>query len=343
MHICKKLGKKSHKFFWIYREKGYFCIFIKSKPYCSIMKVSIIIPVYNKEDYVEKSLRSALNVDFDDFEVIAVDDQSTDASGKICDSLAQEDSRLRVFHIPNSRVTGARLYGLEQAQGDYVMFLDSDDELMPNALSATYPVIVREQADEVFATYVDQYGRKYASSHKGLVTDTDGLIMEICNRTAKFTFAWGVLYRKEILRGCLNKAMGHMYAEDKLMQIKVLMKHPKAFFVKDCILFYRADLPNSWRSSVLYKDIDFEKELKSVFSPRWNELEPAYVMHRVKMYERYLENRDFDACKHYRDLRQYRKAPYLSLPARIVLSLPPRISSLLVLAYRRWRRMRHKY
>ena len=160
------------------------------------MKASIIIPVYNKEKYVEKCLRSALNQTFDDFEVIAVDDESTDQSGAICDRLAQEDTRLRVFHITNRRVTGARLYGVQQAQGDYVMFLDSDDELLPNALSATYPVIVREQADEVFGTYRDQHGKYYVSPHEGLVSNTDGLIMEICNRTARFSFAWAVLYRK---------------------------------------------------------------------------------------------------------------------------------------------------
>ena len=76
------------------------------------MKASIIIPVYNKEQYVEKCLRSALNQTFDDFEVIAVDDESTDQSGAICDRMAQEDPRLRVFHITNRRVsTSARSAG----------------------------------------------------------------------------------------------------------------------------------------------------------------------------------------------------------------------------------------
>ncbi|MBO5549496.1 MAG: glycosyltransferase family 2 protein [Prevotella sp.] len=305
------------------------------------MKASIIIPVYNKEKYVEKCLRSALNQTFDDFEVIAVDDESTDQSGAICDRLAQEDTRLRVFHITNRRVTGARLYGVQQAQGDYVMFLDSDDELLPNALSATYPVIVREQADEVFGTYRDQHGKYYVSPHEGLVSNTDGLIMEICNRTARFSFAWAVLYRKEILKGCLKQEMGHMYAEDKLMQMKVLMKQPKAYFIRDCIYLYNADIPNSWKSFNLAKDIEFEEELQRVFQPRWDKLQSAYTMHRIKMYERYLENRDFVSCKHYQDLRHVKDAS-LSLPSRITIALPPQISWLLVWGYRKYRRLTHK-
>ncbi len=304
------------------------------------MKASIVIPVYNKEQYVEKCLRSALNQTFDDFEVIAVDDESTDQSGAICDRLAQEDSRLRVFHITNRRVTGARLYGVEQAKGDYVMFLDSDDELLPNALSATWPVIVREQADEVFGTYRDQHGKHYISPHEGLVSNTDGLIMEICNRTAHFPFAWAVLYRKEILEGCLKQEMGHMYAEDKLMQMKVLMKQPKAYFISDCIYLYNADIPNSWKSFTLAKDIEFEEELKRVFQPRWDKLQTAYTMHRIKMYERYLESRDFAACSHYQDLRHI-SDPTLSLNSRIVMALPPRLSSLLVIAYRKLKSMKH--
>ena len=304
------------------------------------MKASIIIPVYNKEHYVEKCLRSALNQTFDDFEVIVVDDESTDQSGTICDCLAQEDSRLRVFHIKNKRFTGARLYGVEQAKGDYVMFLDSDDELLPNALSATWPVIVREHADEVFGTYRDQHGRWYVSPHEGLVSDTDGLIMEVCNRTARFPFAWAVLYRKEILEGCLKQEMGHMYAEDKLMQMKVLMKQPKAYFIHDCIYLYNADIPNSWKSFNLAKDIEFEEELKRVFLPRWDKLQSAYIMHRIKMYERYLENRDFASCKHYQDLRHV-NASSLSLNSRIVMALPPRLSSLLVIIYRKLKSMKH--
>ena len=76
------------------------------------MEISIIIPVYNKEAYVEQCLRQLMKQDFSSFEVIAVDDGSTDASGSICDRIASEDQRIRVIHTQNGGVTAARRKGL---------------------------------------------------------------------------------------------------------------------------------------------------------------------------------------------------------------------------------------
>ena len=81
------------------------------------MEVSVVIPVYNKEEYVEQCLRSVLAQQFDGFEVIAVDDGSTDGSGAVCDRLAASDARLRVVHTPNGGVTAARRRGVEEARG----------------------------------------------------------------------------------------------------------------------------------------------------------------------------------------------------------------------------------
>ena len=91
------------------------------------MKASIIIPVYNKEQYVEKCLRSALNQTFDDFEVIAVDDGSPDASGRILDRRAEAEKRLRVIHRENGGAAAARNTGLDAARGKYIFFADADD------------------------------------------------------------------------------------------------------------------------------------------------------------------------------------------------------------------------
>ena len=90
------------------------------------MKFSIIIPVYNVEKYIEECVTSALSLKTD-VEIILVDDGSTDKSGEICDSLALNDSRIKVIHKSNGGLSDARNYGINAATGDYLLFLDSDD------------------------------------------------------------------------------------------------------------------------------------------------------------------------------------------------------------------------
>ena len=92
------------------------------------MRVSVVIPVYNVEHYLERCVQSVLRQTFRDFEVVLVDDGSTDGSGLLCDRLAQQDSRIRVVHQQNQGLSAARNQGVRCANGEYIAFLDSDDE-----------------------------------------------------------------------------------------------------------------------------------------------------------------------------------------------------------------------
>jgi glycosyltransferase involved in cell wall biosynthesis len=96
--------------------------------------ISIIVPVYNTELYLQKCIESVVSQHFHDWELVLVDDGSTDNSGKICDEYAAKDSRIRVKHKPNSGVSDTRNTGLSMAKGDWIFFLDSDDELYPFSL-----------------------------------------------------------------------------------------------------------------------------------------------------------------------------------------------------------------
>lgn len=90
-------------------------------------RFSIIIPVYNVEKYLDACVESVLAQTFTDFEVLLINDGAADGSGAICDRLAEKDSRVRVIHQENQGLSGARNTGIREAQGDYLMFLDSDD------------------------------------------------------------------------------------------------------------------------------------------------------------------------------------------------------------------------
>ena len=122
------------------------------------MKVSIVIPVYNKAEFISNCLDNLLQQDFDDFEVITVDDGSTDDSGRICDDKAAQYARIKVIHTENGGVTAARRKGVEQATGDYIMFVDADDGLLPGAIKTLYDAIADSGADEVIATFTTHLG-----------------------------------------------------------------------------------------------------------------------------------------------------------------------------------------
>lgn len=101
------------------------------------MKLSIIIPVYNVEQYLQSCVQSVLIQSYRDLQVILVDDGSTDSSGMLCDQLAQKDSRIQVVHQENEGLSSARNAGLNVATGEYVLFLDSDDYYMDSQVMTT--------------------------------------------------------------------------------------------------------------------------------------------------------------------------------------------------------------
>ena len=111
------------------------------------MRLSIIIPVYNKKRYLSSLFEQIMAQTFNDFECLLIDDGSTDGSGEICDEFAQKDPRFRVFHIPNGGVSHARNVGLDAAQGEYVTFIDSDDGILPRYLEKLVHCILQSGAD----------------------------------------------------------------------------------------------------------------------------------------------------------------------------------------------------
>ena len=135
------------------------------------MRISVIIPVYNTEQYLSRCLDSILSQSFDDFELLLIDDGSTDSSGAICDSYAEKDSRVRVFHKENGGVSSARNLGLDNAKGEWIYFVDSDDEVLPDGL-LTMVNCISEEVDVVMGGFVevDEGGNPLAVEEKAVLT-----------------------------------------------------------------------------------------------------------------------------------------------------------------------------
>jgi glycosyltransferase involved in cell wall biosynthesis len=131
--------------------------------------ISVIIPVYNVEKYLRQCLDSVLNQTYTNYEVIMVDDGSTDSSYDICREYCEKDCRFKAFHKENGGASSARNYALSKASGDYVFFLDSDDWLDPTTLESLVVVAKKENADLVFceAQAFDDHGTITQNSSYG--------------------------------------------------------------------------------------------------------------------------------------------------------------------------------
>ncbi len=160
--------------------------------------VSVIVPIYNSEKYLKRCVDSILSQTFSDFELLLVDDGSTDGSGSICDEYSAKDSRVRVFHKENGGVSSARNLGLDNARGEWITFVDSDDYLEKSFLAELSEF---EDVDFVISggRFINK-GRNYApqSISKMKVEDDlpfmDEQLMQIYLRTP-----WAKLYKHSII------------------------------------------------------------------------------------------------------------------------------------------------
>ena len=113
-------------------------------------KISVIVPVYNAERYIRQCLDSILTQDFADFELMIVDDGSTDSSLELCKDYSEKDSRIRLFHKENAGPSSARNFALTRANGEYLLFLDSDDYWLDNScLGRLYQIALDNNLDIV--------------------------------------------------------------------------------------------------------------------------------------------------------------------------------------------------
>lgn len=119
--------------------------------------ISVIVPVYNVERYLEKCIESICGQTFSDLEIILVDDGATDRSCEICDEWAQKDSRIRVIHKPNGGLSDARNAGIEVASGKWFMFVDSDDTITPDTVERLYRAVTQQNCEMAVCNMVRIY------------------------------------------------------------------------------------------------------------------------------------------------------------------------------------------
>lgn len=215
--------------------------------------ISIIIPVYNSFLYLAKTLDSILDQTYENFEIILIDDGSTDGSDKICDLYLKKDDRIKVYHIENGGVSYARNFGLKKAKGDYIAFIDNDDYISPSYLQCLYDAIIKtgsrasmcyykkiKEEDQVY----EELGKDMNDSETTILKSEEMFkaIMAIpIEKTRRekipYEFIWSKLYQRNLLDGLnFNNVVGEDIEFNSRLYLKkfdfALVQSTKYFWIQ---------------------------------------------------------------------------------------------------------------
>lgn len=236
-----------------------------------MIKISIVMPVYNVEPYIRKCLDSVINQTYSNLEIICIDDGSTDNSGKICDEYVEKDRRIRVFHKHNGGVSSARNIGLNNLTGDYVGFVDPDDWIEPDMYEILMNASLNSNADISASNYT-----KDTAESSVIMTNTEAIGSLPFNRDKLILYAFKrdyyrgfgaylctKLFKSELINGLLfdeNISVG----EDIIFFAQAAVKTRTAvytdkplyrYFQREVSLFHSGDINKRSGSPIAYSNI----------------------------------------------------------------------------------------
>ena len=201
------------------------------------MKFSVIIPVYNVEAYLEKCLDSVIKQTFMDYEIIIVDDESTDSSGQIAEEYAKKDARIHVIHQKNKRQGGARNTGIANAKGEYLIFVDSDDYVAHTLLETVNFYLEKTNPDILVYDYVE------VSEDERILTKkkSTGDCREI--KTEEFMLlapcVWNKAFRRTLFLENQILFPEKIWFEDMTADLQLGLVSSKTVIVNEILYFYR--------------------------------------------------------------------------------------------------------
>lgn len=204
-------------------------------------EISVIVPVYNVENYLHRCVDSILAQTFRDFELILVDDGSPDNCGKICDDYAARDSRVIVIHKENGGVSVARNVGTSRAMGNYVTYIDADDWITQDYLERLYNAVI-EFGAEVSVTHPivtddENASGKYTESNNISMNSREAILRYAEENSNEIRAPWGKLIQREIAQSVRFPA-GRHYAEDTACVYQWYWKAKRIIDVQDKLYFY---------------------------------------------------------------------------------------------------------
>lgn len=208
--------------------------------------VSIIVPVYNAEKYLNRCIDSILSQTMTDFELLLIDDGSKDNSGRICDEYAEKDARVRVFHKPNGGVSSARNLGLDNAKGKWITFVDADDRCSCNYLEHLLSKVDDTDLIISYAVICDSTGEKAEVYPEYRVNATNFERLFVDSDMHWHTSPWAKLYRASIIyeNSLRFNEMMHI-GEDADFLFSFMLITDKIYVSSDTDYYYTCDVSGS--------------------------------------------------------------------------------------------------
>lgn len=242
--------------------------------------ISIIVPVYNTENYLEKCLLSLVNQTYKNIEIIIIDDGSPDNSMNIIQKFVLADNRVKVISQNNQGLSGARNIGMNNANGDYIMFIDSDDWIEIDTCEKAINASEKYNADVVFWPYIKEFSDSQKDNYlfdKTEIIWSEKNINQLSRRMVglvgdelanpqsidNLVTAWGKLYKKSVIgdvRFTDTKIIG---TEDALFNIEVFLGINSAVYIPDLLSHYRKDNESSLTHNYKEKLVSRWKEMYS--------------------------------------------------------------------------------
>lgn len=318
-------------------------------------KVSIIVPIYKVEKYLDKCMQSLINQTLKDIEIIMVDDGSPDRCPQMCDEYAKQDNRVKVIHQKNVGLGYARNSGLDVAFGEYVAFVDSDDFVDTMMFEIMYSRAKKENSDIVYCNHFIYLSNlnQVKEPQKPLVTDTTFRGDEIIDEVLKNMIAsspqersdrkyymsvWRGIFKRKIVEGLRFVSEREYLSEDIFFQAEVLQKASVVTIINERLYYYRENevsLTHKYRKDRILKSIALYEHLNdrlviaaSRNKMEWRErlMKLLYGYFRFSMYSNIKSSsmsnirdlkQDFFLCNNYlKDISFYKVYPISKMPLK---------------------------
>lgn len=294
--------------------------------------ISVVVPIYNVEQFLRKCLESIINQSYRNIEIILVDDGSTDQCPAICEEYKKIDQRIKVIHKKNGGLSDARNIGIDAAQGEYLVFVDSDDYIHMDMIKKLYEIIIKDSSDLAICNYkvVDEYGSVLETSKREtrdelIIGEKEFWEEYYNNQNGYYIVAWNKLYKKSLfLKERYDVGKIH---EDELICHRIIAQCKKISCLEEQLYFYLKRNNSIMQQNYSQRNFDIVEAiinrslyLYEIGMQRLSEKALSFAISRMLyIAERIDLNESVNICRYKKEKKSYNQAYFVIIKGKCSL------------------------